>query len=40
MSFVDFNDFPDCISCNSSHDVDRDEIQDKWICRRCAIEWQ
>lgn len=38
-------DFPECISCNSSYDVDIDEIQtdDKhiiFICRKCGIEWE
>lgn len=36
-------DFPQCISCNSSYNVDIDEIQsnDKqmiFFCRKCRIE--
>jgi hypothetical protein len=37
-------DFPQCVSCNSSYDVDIDEIRtgDKqiiFVCRKCHIEW-
>ena len=32
-------DFPECVSCNSSFDVDVDEINKIWICRKCGIEW-
>ena len=31
--------FPPCISCHSSYDVDEDHIDDAWVCRRCMIQW-
>jgi hypothetical protein len=33
-------DFPNCISCNSNYDVDFDEINEKFVCRKCGIEWE
>jgi len=38
-------DFPQCISCNSSYDVDIDEIQSDnkhmiFVCKKCCIEWE
>ena len=33
-------DFPDCPSCESNYDVDIDEIDEQFVCRRCMIQWR
>jgi hypothetical protein len=32
-------DFPPCISCNRTYNVDIDEVSEMFICRACCIEW-
>ena len=40
MSQKCFKNMIKCISCNSSVNVDLDEIDGSWICRKCLIEWK
>ena len=39
---IEPDEFPKCISCDSSYDVDVDEIEDDltWKCYRCGIQWK
>ncbi len=37
---IEPDEFPNCISCDSSHQVDIDEIDNVWICRNCCIQWE
>ena len=45
---IEPNEFPKCISCDSSHDVNIEEVCDKsklkddltWKCYRCGIQWK
>ena len=39
MSMIRVDNMIKCISCNSSVNVDLDEIDGSWICRKCLIEW-
>ena len=36
---IEPNNFPQCPSCNSNHDVDVDEIDEVFVCRNCGIQW-